>query len=131
MPKFIKKPVVISAQLNVSVDGNTASYEKWFIEALTTGKITAAAYGSLAIKTMEGTMTAAVGDWVIQGIKGELYPCKPDIFEATYDSVVSLELTEVEKGSGIAEGVVTFETGNKVLLHSVVGEPEILQTSGE
>ena len=85
MPKFIKKPVVISAQLNVSVDGNTASYEKWFIEALTTGKITAAADGSLAIKTLEGTMTAAVGDWVIQGIKGELYPCKPDIFEATYE----------------------------------------------
>lgn len=47
------------------------------------------------------------------------------------NSVVSLELTEVEKDSGIAEGRVTFETGNKVLLHSIVGEPEILQTSGE
>ena len=39
------------------------------------------------IKTLEGTMTAQPGDWIIKGIKGELYPCKPDIFEATYEAV--------------------------------------------
>lgn len=43
--------------------------------------------GTLGIVTLEGTMTANVGDWVIRGVKGELYPCKPDIFEATYDAV--------------------------------------------
>ena len=41
----------------------------------------------LLIATLEGTMRAAVGDWIIRGVKGELYPCKPDIFEATYEQV--------------------------------------------
>jgi hypothetical protein len=39
----------------------------------------------IRIPTLEGEMTASLGDWIIQGVKGELYPCKPDIFEATYD----------------------------------------------
>lgn len=41
----------------------------------------------LKIKTLEGEMTAQPGDWLIRGIKGEYYPCKPDIFEATYEEV--------------------------------------------
>lgn len=41
----------------------------------------------LLIETLEGTMTAQPGDYVIRGVKGELYPCKPDIFEATYEAV--------------------------------------------
>lgn len=39
----------------------------------------------LEIETLEGTMTADVGDWIIKGVNGEFYPCKPDIFEKTYD----------------------------------------------
>jgi hypothetical protein len=39
------------------------------------------------IKTLEGTMRADMGDWIIRGVKGELYPCKPDIFAATYEPV--------------------------------------------
>lgn len=39
------------------------------------------------IKTLEGVMLANEGDWIIKGIKGEFYPCKPDIFEATYEKV--------------------------------------------
>lgn len=39
------------------------------------------------IKTLEGVMTADKGDWIIKGVKGEFYPCKPDIFEATYEPV--------------------------------------------
>ena len=39
----------------------------------------------LLIKTLEGNMYADPGDWIIRGVKGELYPCKPDIFEATYE----------------------------------------------
>jgi hypothetical protein len=42
---------------------------------------------ALAIHTLEGVMRADVGDWIIRGIKGEFYPCKPDIFEATYEPV--------------------------------------------
>ena len=41
--------------------------------------------GTLDIPTLEGTMTAQPGDWIIKGVQGELYPCKPDIFEATYE----------------------------------------------
>lgn len=41
----------------------------------------------LRIPTLEGTMEAIEGDWIIRGVKGELYPCKPDVFEATYEPV--------------------------------------------
>ena len=40
------------------------------------------------IKTLEGTMRANNGDYIIKGVKGEIYPCKPDIFEATYQKVI-------------------------------------------
>lgn len=40
---------------------------------------------SLIIETLEGEMTASLGDWIIKGVKGEIYPCKPDIFDATYE----------------------------------------------
>lgn len=43
----------------------------------------------LAIHTLEGTHFVDFGDWIIRGVKGELYPCKPDIFEATYEPVES------------------------------------------
>lgn len=41
----------------------------------------------IEIRTLEGVMRADVGDWVIRGVQGEFYPCKPDIFEATYEAV--------------------------------------------
>ena len=41
----------------------------------------------LEVQTLEGLMKAQLGDYIIRGVKGELYPCKPDIFEATYDRV--------------------------------------------
>lgn len=92
MPKFRKKPVVIDAIRN---DGQWPTVRDWMIElnppfgfpALTTPPITRNADGSLNISTLEGTMRADVGDWIIKGVKGELYPCKPDIFEATYELV--------------------------------------------
>ena len=42
---------------------------------------------TLKIKTLEGDMTASLGDWIIKGVNGEFYPCKPDVFEKTYDIV--------------------------------------------
>ncbi|MCA2590197.1 MAG: hypothetical protein IM509_05455 [Microcystis sp. M31BS1] len=47
----------------------------------------------LSILTLEGTMTASTNDWIIRGVNGELYPCKPDIFEKTYELVKDEELT--------------------------------------
>ena len=42
---------------------------------------------SLSVHTLEGDMRASVGDWIIKGVNGEFYPCKPDIFEKTYEAV--------------------------------------------
>lgn len=43
--------------------------------------------GMLMIRTLEGDMSVALGDWVIRGVSGEFYPCKPDIFTATYEEI--------------------------------------------
>ncbi len=61
MAKYRKKPVVIDAVKN---DGPP-----------------------IKIYTLEGTLVAQTGDWIITGVKGERYPCKPDIFEETYEAV--------------------------------------------
>ena len=45
----------------------------------------------MIISTLEGDMRAEVGDWIITGVKGEQYPCKPDVFEATYEAVAALQ----------------------------------------
>ena len=51
------------------------------------GVIIKADGSELMVGTLEGTMTGKLGDWLIRGVKGELYPCKPDIFAATYEPV--------------------------------------------
>lgn len=85
--KFRKKPVVVEAyQLHDHDDQKTRSTPYWLIEAVIAKKIEIiAADGKTKIHTLEGVMTADIGDWIIQGVKGELYPCKPDIFAATYE----------------------------------------------
>ncbi len=81
--KFRKKPVVIEAwQWNPE----HADFPIWFSLAFANKTLSMDGV-DLHIETLEGRMTAYVGDWIIQGIKGELYPCKPDIFEATYEKV--------------------------------------------
>ncbi len=79
--KYRKKPVVIEA---VQWTEDTADELGEFCPA---AKIDGGADGSLKIVTLEGTMRVDPGDWVIKGVQGEFYPCKPDIFEATYDKV--------------------------------------------
>ncbi len=84
--KFRKKPVVIEAFEVPPNDSMTRRLPPpWLMEALIGGNVKAVPAGGLSIETLEGTMTANVGDWVIRGVKGELYPCKPDIFAATYE----------------------------------------------
>lgn len=77
MPKFRKKPVVIEAvRFNGSNGYEVCRFTNQALEA--TGK------GELIIPTLEGDHIASTGDWIIKGVKGEFYPCKPDIFAATY-----------------------------------------------
>lgn len=84
MAQFRKKPVVIDAMLwtgsnfeemNAFLGGQHGFDDK-------TGHA-----GRVVILTLEGTMQGEPGDWIIRGIKGEYYPCKPDIFEATYEAM--------------------------------------------
>ncbi len=95
MGKFRKKPVIVEAMqlrwdtwnemcdfADVKPESKGGPYGRQMGEELI-----------LVIPTLEGTMEAFQNDWVIRGIKGELYPCKPDIFEETYEAVE--ELVEV------------------------------------
>lgn len=82
MPKFRKKPVVIEA---IQWTGENEVEIADFMEDVTIRfkypeKI-------LTIPTLEGDHQARVGDWIIRGIRGEYYPCKPDIFKKTYEPV--------------------------------------------
>lgn len=89
MAKFRKKPVVIEAfQLPARGDFDLAAFEAWAdASGFSEFKWTSERDETLAIETMEGVMTAQPGDWIIRGIKDEFYPCKPDIFDATYEAV--------------------------------------------
>lgn len=78
MNKYIKKPVIIQA---VQFDGYNAEEIKNFCrDSCQTGFL-----DRIIIHTLEGNMTANIGDYIIKGIKGEFYPCKPDIFKETYE----------------------------------------------
>ena len=81
-----KKPVVVEA-FQWFGDERQTEDPAWIVRALETGKarIIKGDEPHLAIATLEGTMTADPGDWIIKGVNGELYPCKPDIFEKTYE----------------------------------------------
>ena len=78
MPKFRKKPVVIEARKLVLEQ----DFHDWKPEVQVNPL-----HDEAFIKTLEGTMRADHGDWIIKGVAGEFYPCKPDIFAATYEAV--------------------------------------------
>ena len=79
--KYVKKPVVIEA-IQFTGD-NIQELVDWIDKSqLPCGDNT-----QLIITTLEGDMSARVSDYIIKGVKGEFYPCKPDIFELTYEEV--------------------------------------------
>lgn len=88
--KFRKKPVVIEA-FKWTGDRGQIEDPEWIIEAIKSGKVWFSNPGTsevaMEISTLEGEMCGRRGDWIIKGIKGEIYPCKPDIFHATYEAV--------------------------------------------
>ena len=85
--KYRKKPVIIEAiQFEDNADCILTIHE------FMGGKTTMVNYEDkgnpyIKIKTLEGTVKASVGDYIIKGVNGEFYPCKPDIFTKTYDEV--------------------------------------------
>ena len=87
--KFRKKPVEIEAiLLRPLADTSTREVPGWLVDAIISGGVLTNDDGSADVVTLEGKMHAEVGDWIIRGVKGELYPCKPDIFALTYEVVV-------------------------------------------
>lgn len=85
MPKYRKKPVVIEAMQLPPLDVEASDELVEFLMSAGDGVIFSDHDGGVSIATMEGTMRGDPGDWIIKGVKGEFYPCKPDIFEATYE----------------------------------------------
>lgn len=83
MPKFRKLPVIVEAEQFTDENKNRV------FNFVTCNKVAAKEDGKpvLVIQTLEGPMQASLGDWVIKGVKGEFYPCKPDIFGLTYEPV--------------------------------------------
>lgn len=92
MPRFRKKPVVIEAEQLTQALMDAALLDG---APLPAGVVVASAqfhkgnrtiaYARFVIRTLEGSMEVSPGDWVITGVNGERYPCKPDIFAATYE----------------------------------------------
>ena len=79
MALFRKKPVVVEA--NRLTKSNSDALAVWC------GATTFEDSYDILIPTLEGEMRATEGDWIIRGLKGAFYPCKPDIFEASYGAV--------------------------------------------
>jgi len=82
MAKYRKKPVVIEA---IQWDGQNKDEIQAFFQKSPIGYYIED--GCLLISTLEGIMKASKGDYIIKGVHGEFYPCKPDIFEETYEEI--------------------------------------------
>lgn len=104
--KFRKRPVVIEA---VQLDGTEAAFDAAIAFM---GGASGAHNGHLPdtdpnkswlyIDTLEGQMTAKTGDWIIKGVQGEFYPCKPDIFAATYEPAEALRQSQSLPAGAVA-----------------------------
>ena len=129
MAQFRKKPVVIEAfQLTYEAATSKSPIPRWAVDAEKEGKlkvsVTEKIYNSqfAEIKTLEGVMTANANDWIIKGVQDEIYPCKKDIFEQTYDSAETtfmerLILEEKELGDkivGLSKGLQSDGFAEKV-----------------
>lgn len=109
---FRKKPVVIEAvQLQ-----QRFLWPDWFHDAVSANAIITHGIGKYGngdvyceIKTLEGVMRAEAGDWIIRGVKGEVYPCKPDIFSATYEPADSAQGNSVNSLREALERIVALD----------------------
>jgi len=88
MAKFRKKPVVIEAvtvrEIIYAATRSWSELPAWLAEAYEKGDVLLLP-DAVEVLTLKGTMRGGLDDYIIRGVKGELYPCKPDIFAATYD----------------------------------------------
>ncbi len=100
--KYRKKPVVIEA-FRIGYD----DYPEWFgLEMYSGRNIIHDVYegAGCLIETLEGQMKANHGDYIIKGVKGELYPCKPDVFEQTYEPEEPFDASKTVIGQRLIAG---------------------------
>ena len=83
--KYKKKPIVIEAFQ--WTNQSSSEWPQWFKDACTKENAILDLHCGLRINTLEGYMHVSHNDYIIKGVKGELYPCKPDIFEMSYEVV--------------------------------------------
>lgn len=111
MPQFRKKPVVIEAvqvsALLASFGSQAASWPQWAFDAYNAGILQLwiqAGNNGVIIKTLEGELAGNNADWIIRGVQGELYPCKPEIFAATYEAVDMPSIARLDAFGGYHSG---------------------------
>lgn len=85
--KYRKKPVVIEAIQFVNDEADTIIKIQEFMKIDVVVSYAINKKPVIKIDTLEGTMDASIGDFIIKGVNGEFYPCKPDVFEKTYEVV--------------------------------------------
>ena len=102
-----KKPVVIEAMRYTGEQENIYLLLKWAHGGLPpeANTILTPQYSGMLVRTLEGYLHASVGDWIIRGVKGEFYPCKPDIFAATYEPAGAA--TDVAQRLSAARSIVS------------------------
>jgi hypothetical protein len=83
--KFRKKPVVIEAYQWDGFAEGAAPIINWILQNGGVARYHDEPWSMMYIETLEGSMRADADDWIIKGVQGEFYPCKPDIFAATYE----------------------------------------------
>lgn len=135
MTYFTKKPVTIEA-FQWTGGPDQKDDPEWIVDAIRSGRVyfknPETPDVKMVILTLEGDMTASIGDWINKGVKGELYPCKPDIFAETYDLAeaaghVGLPVKGYQKQSDTAVAIVNQ---NKLLEERVLRQIETIVMAG-
>ena len=89
MAVYVKKPIPVEAIQFDPFNGFNEDTPIWLSEAIESGNVVQdIRNGCFVVRTLEGNMTAYSGDYIIRGVGGELYPCRGDIFDETYEEVI-------------------------------------------
>jgi len=107
MRQFRKKPIVIEAIQFFDQPEEIIAIQEFMGNTDLTIDYADVDDLKLKIETLEGIMDASLGDWIIKGVKGEFYPCKPDVFDKSYNEVLSESLT-------FGEAIEAAKSGHKI-----------------
>jgi len=126
MPAYTKKPVTIEAR--ALTESNVDEIANWCGGYTNINDLTAEI--TVEIPTLEGTMIARQGDFIIKGVKGEFYPCKPDIFFETYEEAhLEFDYASDEKAIFHVDDMVEHEDGSATIAISM--DQKLMKTFAE